>query len=99
MYVSSVRARISKDPAGALAWAQGIAKVVQKKTGTEVQTFVRVGATQDVVWLSKHASLAAYEKALDQMQSDAEYWAYVKEAESKGFFDTPNLEAGIWRQL
>ena len=99
MYISSVRARISKDPAGALAWAQGIAKFVQKKTGNEVQTFARVGATQDIVWLQQHASLAAYEKAAEQVQSDAEYWAYIKDAEAKGYFDTPNLEAGIWRQL
>ena len=99
MYISSVRARISKDPPGALAWAQGIAKFVQKKTGIEVQTLVRVGATQDIVWLSRYPGLAAYEKSLEQMQSDAEYWAYLKDAEAKGFFDTPNVEAGIWREI
>src|SRR5881296_675800 len=56
MFVSSVRARISKDPAGAVAWAVGIAKVVQKKTGVEVQTLARVGATQDIVWLQQFPS-------------------------------------------
>jgi hypothetical protein len=33
------------------------------------------------------------------MQSDAEYWGYIKDAEAKGFFDTPNVEAGIWREV
>ncbi len=99
MYIASFRARISKDPAGAMAWAQGIAKFVHKKTGIEVQTLARVGATQDIVWLQRFPSLAAYEKSLEQMQSDTEYWTYVKDAEAKGFFDTPNLEAGIWREL
>jgi hypothetical protein len=82
-----------------LAWAQGIAKFVQRKTGIEVQTLVRVAATQDVVWLQRYPGLAEYEKALEQIQSDAEYWGYVKDAETKGFFDTPNVEAGIWREL
>ena len=99
MFVSSVRARISKDPAGAVAWAQGIAKVVQKKTGVEVQTLARVGGTQDIVWLQQFPSLAAYEKSMEQVQSDTEYWAYIKDAEAKGFFDTPNVEAGIWREI
>ena len=99
MYISSVRARIRKDPAGALAWAQGIAKFVQKKTGIEVQALARVGATQDIVWLQQYPGLEAYEKSLEKVQSDAEYWAYIKEAEAKGFFDTPNVEAGIWREI
>jgi hypothetical protein len=99
MYISSVRARISNDPAAALAWAESIAKYVQKKTGTEVQAFARVGATHDVVWLQQHASLAEFEKVREQLQSDREYWGYIKDAQAKGLFDTPNIEEGLWRRL
>ncbi len=99
MIVSSVRARIAKDTPGALEWAQGIAEFVKKKTGNEIEVLVRVGATQDVVWLQRFPDLSAYEKSLEAVQSDPDYHARVKAAQDKGFFDTPNVEAGIWRQL
>ena len=99
MIVSSVRARIVRDTPGALEWAHGIAAFVKKKTGGEVEVLVRIGATQDVVWLQRFADLAAYGKAMDSMQSDPEYHAQVKKVEDKGYFDSVTVEAGIWRQL
>jgi hypothetical protein len=95
MIVSSVRARIAKDPQGAREWAQAIAKYVTQKTRGEVEVLIRIGATQDVVWLQRFPDLAAFEKAQEMVQSDAGYWKRIKEAETKGFFDVPNLEAGI----
>ena len=99
MIVSSVRARIAADSAGALEWSQSIAEFVKKKTGNEIEVLVRMGATADIVWLQRFPDLAAYEKSQEQVQSDPEYQAQIKAAEAKGFFDTPNVEAGIWRQL
>ncbi len=99
MIISSFRARIAKDPRGAMEFAQEIAGLVQKKTGNEIEVLARVGATQDIVWLQRFPDLAAYEKSLEAVQSDPEYWAKVKQAESKGLFDMPNLETGIWRTL
>ena len=99
MIVSSVRARIVKDTPGAVEWSHGIAAFVKKKTGNQVDVLVRIGATQDVVWLQRFPDLAAYEKAFTAMQADAEYHSLVKSAQDKGYFDPVNLEAGIWRQL
>lgn len=99
MIVSSVRARVAKDVPGALGWAQEIAKFVQKKTGNEVEVLARTGATQDIVWLQRFQDLASYEKGQESIQSDPEYWKRIKEAESKGLFDVPKVEAGIWRKL
>lgn len=99
MIVSSIRARIATDSVGALAWSQSIAQFVQKKTGNEVEVLSRVGATADIVWLQRFPDLAAYEKSQEAVQSDPDYQARIKEAEANGYFDTPNVEAGIWRQL
>ena len=98
MIVFSIRARIVKDTPGALEWAHSIAAFVKKKTGTDVEVLVRIGATQDVVWLSRYANLAAYEKGAEAIQSDAEYHAQVKKIEDKGYFDQATVEAGLWRQ-
>jgi hypothetical protein len=51
------------------------------------------------VWLQRFQDLSTYEKSLEAVQSDPEYQARVKKAQSKEFFDSPNIEAGIWRQL
>ncbi len=99
MIVSSIRARIVKDTPGALAWANEIAEFVKKKTGNEIEVLVRVGATQDIVWLQRFPDLSAYEKSFESIQSDPDYQAKVKKAQNKGFFDSPNVEAGIWRSL
>jgi hypothetical protein len=99
MIVSSVRACIVKDTPGALEWAHAIAAYVKKKTGNEVEVLVRMGATQDVVWLQRFSDLAAYGKSLDAIQSDPGYQSRVKAAQNKGFFDAPSVEAGIWRLL
>ncbi len=99
MIVSSVRARIATDSAGALEWSQSMAEFVRKKTGNEIEVLARLGATADIVWLQRFPDLAAYEKSQEAVQSDPDYQARIKEAEAKGFFDTPNVESGIWRQL
>ncbi|UCE85592.1 MAG: NIPSNAP family protein [Deltaproteobacteria bacterium] len=99
MIVSSVRARIVKDTPGALAWANEVAEYVKKKTGNEIEVLVRIGATQDVVWLQRFPDLSAYEKSSETVQSDPDYHARVKKAQDKGFFDSPSVEAGIWRSL
>ena len=99
MIVSSTTARIAKDAPGALEWAHEIAAFVKKKTGNEIEVLARVGATQDVVWLQRFQDLSAYEKSQEAVQSDPEYQKKVREAQDKGFFDGPNVEAGIWRQL
>jgi len=99
MIVSSVRARIVKDTPGALEWAHGIAAFVKSKTGNEVEVLVRVGATQDVVWLQRFPDLAAYGKGLEVMQADPGYQAQIKTAQDKGWYDGLTVEAGIWRQL
>lgn len=99
MIVSSVRARIVKDAPGALEWAHGIAAFVKRKTGNEVEVLVRMGATQDVVWLQRFPDLAAYGKSLESVQADPEYQAQVKGAQDKGYFDGVTVEGGIWRQL
>ena len=99
MIVSSMKVRIVKDAPGALEWAHEIAAFVKKKTKNDVEVLVRMGATQDIVWLQRFQDLSAYEKALDAVQSDPDYQARVKQAQSKEFFDSPNVEAGIWRQL
>src|SRR5262249_46103539 len=65
MIISSVRARIVKDTPGALEWAHEIAALVKRKTGNEVEVLVRIGATQDVVWLQRFQDLAAYGKATE----------------------------------
>jgi hypothetical protein len=99
MIVSSVRARIVKDTPGALEWAHSIAAFIKKKTGNDLEVLVRVGATQDVVWLSRFTDLAAYDKSTMAVQADPEYQSRVKAAQDKGYFDGPTLEAGIWRAL
>jgi hypothetical protein len=99
MIISSVRARIVKDTPGALEWAHGIAALVKRKTGNEVEVLVRIGATQDVVWLQRFQDLAAYGKATEGIQADPEYQAQVKGVQDKGYFDGLTVEAGIWRQL
>ena len=99
MIVASVRARVAKDPPGALEWAREIAKFVQKKTGNEVEVLARTGATQDIVWLQRFQDLASYEKGQEAIQADPEYWKRIRQAEDKGLFDVPNVEAGIWRKL
>ena len=99
MIVSSMKARIVKDAPGALEWAHEIAAFVKNKTGNEVEVLVRMGATQDIVWLQRFQELSAYEKSLEAVQSDPDYQARIKKAQSKEFFDFPNVEAGIWRQL
>ncbi len=98
MIVSSVRARIVKDTPAALEWSHGIAAFVKRKTGNAVDVLVRIGATQDVVWLQRFPDLAAYGKAFETMQADGEYQAQVKTAQDKGFFDGTTVEAGIWHQ-
>jgi hypothetical protein len=98
MIVSSVRARIVKDTPGAVEWSHGIAAFVKRKTGNEVEVLVRIGATQDVVWLQRFPDLGAYGKSLEAIQSDPEYHAQVKAAQDKGYFDNLSVEAGIWRQ-
>ena len=97
MIVSSVRARIVKDTPSALEWANAIGAYVKKKTGNEVEVLVRIGATQDVVWLSRHSNLAAFEKWLEALQSDPEYHSQIRAVEDKGLFDALSVEAGIWR--
>ena len=99
MIVSSVRARIVKDTPGALEWAHSIAAFIKKKTGNDLEVLVRIGATQDVVWLSRFSDLAAYEKSTEAVQSDPDYQARVKAAQDKGYFDGVSIEAGIWRQV
>jgi hypothetical protein len=99
MIISSIRARVAKDIPGALQWSQAIASFIQKKTGNEVEAFARAGATQDIVWLQRFPDLAAYQKTMESVQSDPEYWQHIKEAESKGYFDVANVEAGIWRKI
>ncbi len=99
MIVSSMKVRIVKDAPGALEWAHEIAAFVKNKTGNEVEVLVRMGATQDIVWLQRFQDLAAYEKAMEAVQSDPDYQARVKKAQSNEFFDSPNIEAGIWRQF
>jgi hypothetical protein len=58
-----------------------------------------MGATQDIVWLQRFQDLSAYEKSLEAVRSDPDYQARVKKAQSREFFDFPNIEAGIWRQF
>jgi putative component of toxin-antitoxin plasmid stabilization module len=58
-----------------------------------------MGATQDIVWLQRFQELSAYEKSLEAVQSDPDYQARIKKAQSKEFFDFLSVEAGIWRQL
>jgi hypothetical protein len=99
MIVSSVRARIVKDAPAALEWAHEIAGFIKKKTGNDVEVLARIGATQDIVWLQRFQDLSAYEKSLGAVQSDPDYQARVNKAQSKGYFDSPNVEAGIWRQF
>jgi hypothetical protein len=99
MIVSSIRARIVKDSPGALAWANEVAEFVKKKTGNEIEVLMRIGATQDIVWLQRFPDLSAYEKSFESIQSDPDYHARVKKAQDKGYFDGPNVEAGIWRSL
>jgi hypothetical protein len=99
MIVSSVRARIVKDTPGALEWAHGIAAWVKRTMGNDVEVLVRVGATQDVVWLQRFPDFASYGKALETMQANPEYHAQVGSAQDKGYFDGATVEAGIWRQL
>jgi hypothetical protein len=99
MIISSVRGRIANDTPGALAWAREIAAYIQEKTGNKIEGLARVGATQDVVWLQRFPDLAAYEKSLTEVQADAGYQKRVKEGQEKRFFDTPTVEAGIWRQI
>jgi hypothetical protein len=99
MIVSSVRARIVKDTPGALEWAHSTAAFIKKKTGNDLEVLVRIGATQDVVWLSRFSDLAAYEKSTEAVQSDPDYHARVKAAQDKGYFDSASVEAGIWRQV
>ena len=99
MIVSSMKVRIVKDAPGALEWAHEIAAFVKKKTKNDVEVLVRMGATQDIVWLQRFQDLSTYEKALEAVRSDPDYQARVKKAQSKDFFDSPNIEAGIWRQL
>lgn len=99
MIIASVMARIVKDTPGALEWAHGIAALVKRKTGNDVEVLVRMGATQDVVWLQRFQDLAAYGKGMEAMQADPEYQASVKGAQDKGYFDVATLESGIWRQV
>ncbi len=99
MIVSSMKVRIVKDAPGAVEWAHEIAAFVKNKTGNEVEVLVRMGATQDIVWLQRFQDLSAYDKTLQEVRSDPDYQARVKKAQSKEFFDSPNVEAGIWRQL
>ncbi len=99
MIVSSMKARIVKDAPGALEWAHEIAAFVKNKTGNEVEVLVRMGATQDIVWLQRFQELSAYEKSLEAVQSDPDYQARIKKAQGKEFFDFLSVEAGIWRQL
>jgi hypothetical protein len=94
MIISSFRARIAKDPRGAMEFAQEIAGFVREKTGNEIEVLARVGATQDIVWLQRFPDLAAYEKSVEVVQSDPEYWAKVKQAESKGLFDASSMSTG-----
>ena len=99
MIVSSFRARIVKDTQGALEFAHSIGALIKKKTGNDLEVLVRMGATQDVVWLQRFSDLAAYEKSMQAVQADPDYQARVKVAQDKGYFDGATLEAGIWRQL
>jgi hypothetical protein len=98
MIVSSVRARIVKDAPGALEWAHEIAAFIKTKTGNDVEVLVRIGGTQDIVWLQRFQDLSVYEKSIVAVQSDPDYQARVKKAQSKEYFDSANVEAGIWRQ-
>ena len=99
MIISSVMARIVKDTPGALEWAHATAAFVKRKTGNEVEVLVRMGSTQDVVWLQRFPDLAAYGKGMETMQGDPEYQAQVRGAQDKGYFDGATVESGIWRQL
>jgi hypothetical protein len=99
MIISSVRARIANDTPGALTWAREIAAYIREKTGSKIEVLARMGATQDIVWLQRFPDLAAYDKSLTEVQADPGYQKLVKEAQDKGFFDTPNVEAGIWREI
>jgi len=99
MIVSTVKARIVKNPPGALEWAHEMATFVKNKTGNDVEVLVRMGATQDIVWLQRHQDISAYEKSFLAVQSDPDYQARVKQAQSKDYFDTVTVEAGIWRQI
>jgi hypothetical protein len=99
MIISSVRARIAKDTPGALAWAREIAAYIQEKTGNKIEVLARMGATQDIVWLQRFPDLAAYEKSLTAVEADPGYQKRVKDVQDKNFFDTPSIEAGIWREI
>ena len=72
-FARPVPERISRDVPGAFAWAQGIAVVVKKKTGNEVEVLARTGGTQDIAWLQRFPDLAAYEKAQETIWSDPDY--------------------------
>ena len=94
-----MKVRIVKDAPGALEWAHEIAAFVKNKTGNEVEVLVRMGATQDIVWLQRFQDLSAYEQSRQAVQPDPDYQARDKNSQSKEFFDSPYIEAGIWRQF
>ena len=83
----------------AITDASSIEQIFESSPGNDIEVLVRMGATQDIVWLQRFQDLSAYEKSLEAVQSDPDYQARVKNAQSKEFFDSPNVEAGIWRQL
>ena len=99
MIVSSMKVRIVKDAPGALEWAHEIGAVGKNTARNDVEVRVRRGATQHSVWLQRFQDLSAYEKSLGAVRSDPDYQARVKKAQSREFFDSPNIEAGIWRQF
>jgi hypothetical protein len=102
MIVSSIRARIAKDTPGALAWANEVAEFVKKKTGNEIEVLMRIGATQDIVWLQRFpdlrgGNLAQPLTAPPQKRGCPSSVARWMPARALSSNDTPRLRSGRCR--
>jgi hypothetical protein len=99
MIMFSTRARIVGSIPDAMTWAQEIAGIVTKATGVTVDVAVRVGGHSDVIWVTRLDDMAAVEKLMDQVQSNADYDASVRRAIAKGHFDQNSIEQAFWRTI
>ena len=80
-----------------IAFAQSIAQIAERATGTEVKVLLPVGGKfSEIAWVSKFADLGEFEAANAKLLQDESYVAMLRKAD--GLFVDASGYDRLWRE-
>ena len=80
-WTRSLRISSGKDMPQAIKWAKEITEFANKKYKIQMSVYIDTfGEYGTLRWFADYADLAAFEKVMNQVMADQEYWQKVAQA-------------------